>query len=382
MIKRLVKVNLPNEYQRVEYLKSTGTQYIDTGIDLNIIRNINCKAENVNNSYLFWYRGKETLNYTSIMLGWNGKNTQIRCSLFSKGNNDASGSVYTVNDSRVVTFFTNNGSFKVNERSYAFRNVNYNLNLGSGTFRLFGRKLEDLETIYIYGTAKCYYISISDANNILIHLIPCYRKSDNVAGMYDLVSGQFFTNAGTGSFIVGEDVNEPIEVMKEIKAIKRYSGEIDNLVDFSKYFNASGETYFDTDGFINHTITKNWQNMTIRSSDKLVSGKDYYLHIEIVEDDNMVFYTQTYGGVGQLPNTWLYRNIGKWHNKFTARDHTTTFTILNFGMTDSSKTSASIKLRCWVTESANDTDYSKIKRIKDITKINKVVNGELKTITV
>jgi hypothetical protein len=39
-----------------------------------------------------------------------------------------------------------------------------------------------------------------------MHLIPCYRKADNVAGMYDLFSGEFYTNAGTGEFIIGPDV--------------------------------------------------------------------------------------------------------------------------------------------------------------------------------
>lgn len=36
---------------------------------------------------------------------------------------------------------------------------------------------------------------------------PCYRKSDNVIGMYDIARRQFFTNAGHGSFTVGPDVN-------------------------------------------------------------------------------------------------------------------------------------------------------------------------------
>ena len=40
----------------------------------------------------------------------------------------------------------------------------------------------------------------------LLELIPCYRKSDNVIGMYDLVSGTFFTNAGTGTFTKGGNV--------------------------------------------------------------------------------------------------------------------------------------------------------------------------------
>ncbi len=39
-----------------------------------------------------------------------------------------------------------------------------------------------------------------------MHLIPCYRISDKVAGMYDLVNDVFYTNNGTGTFVVGGDV--------------------------------------------------------------------------------------------------------------------------------------------------------------------------------
>jgi hypothetical protein len=38
-------------------------------------------------------------------------------------------------------------------------------------------------------------------NSILVrNYIPCYRKSDNKPGLYDLVNGVFYTNAGTGEF--------------------------------------------------------------------------------------------------------------------------------------------------------------------------------------
>lgn len=46
-----------------------------------------------------------------------------------------------------------------------------------------------------------------DKNNDLIcDLIPCYRKSDGVIGMYDIVRKIFLTNAGSGSFTKGADV--------------------------------------------------------------------------------------------------------------------------------------------------------------------------------
>lgn len=53
---------------------------------------------------------------------------------------------------------------------------------------------------------RIYETEISDDVSLVRHLIPCYRKADNVAGMYDIVNGVFHINAGTGEFIVGPDV--------------------------------------------------------------------------------------------------------------------------------------------------------------------------------
>jgi hypothetical protein len=44
-----------------------------------------------------------------------------------------------------------------------------------------------------------------DGNNLLVDLVPCYRKSDNKPGMYDIVRNQLYTNQGSGEFIVGPD---------------------------------------------------------------------------------------------------------------------------------------------------------------------------------
>ena len=41
----------------------------------------------------------------------------------------------------------------------------------------------------------------------IVSLVPCYRKSDNVIGAYDTVTDTFYTNAGTGTFTKGNDVN-------------------------------------------------------------------------------------------------------------------------------------------------------------------------------
>lgn len=51
-------------------------------------------------------------------------------------------------------------------------------------------------------SAKTFSSKIWKNGTLIQNLIPCIRKSDNKPGMYDTVSKTFYTNAGTGEFIV------------------------------------------------------------------------------------------------------------------------------------------------------------------------------------
>lgn len=57
-----------------------------------------------------------------------------------------------------------------------------------------------------YGSAKFKELKIYDDIELVRNYIPCYRKSDNVVGMYDLVEDKFHTNSGTGDFVAGPEV--------------------------------------------------------------------------------------------------------------------------------------------------------------------------------
>lgn len=57
------------------------------------------------------------------------------------------------------------------------------------------------------GQRRVYYFRYYDKDNILIcDLMPCYRKSDGVIGMYDKVRNMFISNAGSGDFTIGSMV--------------------------------------------------------------------------------------------------------------------------------------------------------------------------------
>ena len=58
-------------------------------------------------------------------------------------------------------------------------------------------------TSYLTNNCKIYYIKIWDNTNLVHYFIPVERKSDNEAGMLDIITGIFYDNDGTQSFTVG-----------------------------------------------------------------------------------------------------------------------------------------------------------------------------------
>jgi hypothetical protein len=59
-----------------------------------------------------------------------------------------------------------------------------------------------------YGKFIAYSFKLWDGNTLVRNLVPAKNLS-GVVGMYDLVSGQFFTNQGTGTFTAGPVVLNP-----------------------------------------------------------------------------------------------------------------------------------------------------------------------------
>jgi len=47
-----------------------------------------------------------------------------------------------------------------------------------------------------------------DGTTLVRNMIPCYRRSDLKPGMYDTVNNVFYTNSGSGEFILGPVVEE------------------------------------------------------------------------------------------------------------------------------------------------------------------------------
>ena len=193
---------IPNTYQQVEYLQSTGTQYIDTGY----IPNENSRL---------WLDYQPTEAQSKIYAGARNESSspKVYFTINSGSNNTKMYASWgtTVNynigpmtTDRVRTEIGSEGIYYNDEYvtmpgETVWSNISYSVYLFAVQ--------ESSNTASLNASVKIYEAKIYEGNTLIHHMIPCYRKSDNVRGMYDAISGEFYTNSGTGTFGIGSDVN-------------------------------------------------------------------------------------------------------------------------------------------------------------------------------
>lgn len=200
---------LPNVYQEVEYIKSTGTQYIDTGFYPRAT-NTNIIVENkFNKSVLSGYQcilgaRTDTTGYLGMMLPSFIRNEIRIQGIVPAQNIDGT---YSINTDYVFKAELNPDdakNFYIDEtlRKQVINKANKSDT--GGNLYLFALNQDGANWFF---NGKLYYCKIWQDDILVRDFVPCYRKSDDEIGMYDLVNAVFYTNDGTGSFIAGPKVN-------------------------------------------------------------------------------------------------------------------------------------------------------------------------------
>ena len=187
---------LPEGYTQVEYIESTGTQYIDTnytpvqGDDLEF-KNVTAESFNNIGEAIF---SAGTGDFQLILLG---VSNVLYYKYFQSG--DALGISFSniTNGNIRIT----NGNLYIDNILKLEANYGGTVNTSLNIFRRANN------TSYFIG--KIGEIIISNNGIIKRDFIPCYRNSDNEIGLYDTVNDVFYTNQGTGTFLKGNDVSIP-----------------------------------------------------------------------------------------------------------------------------------------------------------------------------
>ena len=201
-----IPVTLPVEYQRVEYIESSGTQFIELPIGFYPTDEVSIKGANPNiNSSDKYLVSPKTWNNNDNRFAIFGSNRNTQNTLtyvFGYGNLGTGHTTYT------MPVGPNNDFHRF---YYADRiSVCPDLAIAIGVANVvFGSETANLKLFYGYNAntiGKINYYIHKKVDGRKLALFACYRKSDGVIGMYDIENDVFYTNDGSGDFTKGQDI--------------------------------------------------------------------------------------------------------------------------------------------------------------------------------
>lgn len=203
---------LPLEYQEVEYIQNGLEQSIDTGWYRDYSKNI--EIESQVNILATNYR------YCILSDYFSGTQYSLSCEIFN--DNKVRYYVYGTNDIRTTNTITSGQFHKIiynynvstNKGTVIFDDISTSMDFTSDV----QGKVSDYSAYIFVDRVKRYSVynqpmqlkslKIKENGVLVRNYIPCYRKSDNVSGLYDIANNVFYTNQeNTGNFSVGANVN-------------------------------------------------------------------------------------------------------------------------------------------------------------------------------
>lgn len=182
----------------IEYLESTSTQWIDTGIIPDANTGVQVTAMKLTTTDLHILGLRNDSGNTRWTIG------QIQSKLyygygeyyFNDWNNAPINTQVTASLN-----YLNDKKFIVEDKSAVIPTLSF---IPTYSILLFG--YNNKGTVR-YCACRIYNVKISQGSEIVMDLIPV--RVGTIGYMYDTVSGQLFGNAGTGNFILGNDIYVP-----------------------------------------------------------------------------------------------------------------------------------------------------------------------------
>ena len=188
---------LPSGYTELEYIQSSGSQYINTGFIPKYDSRIVLDAEVTDSSIvcaLFGARGAASgtnpLSNTLFSLSGGAIRSDYYGSSVSSTTTVSGRTIFDKNKN-VVSFGSNT--------------ITNNSSTASSNQTLFLFAVQTAGSATLLATMKLYACQIYDNGTLVRDFYPCTNESGAV-GLYDLVGKQFYSNAGTGAFVAGPEI--------------------------------------------------------------------------------------------------------------------------------------------------------------------------------
>lgn len=192
---------LPEGYIELEYIESTGTQYIDTGFmpdsETSIDIDISILGYTKAGSGVFGSR--DASGGPSFVL-WVMSNNQFRSDYGDSGKTKFI-AMETIGNFRIKQ---SQNSIEVNETTLTFDKSDFYVSYSALLFA--ANSSGKVANGYVIGKVRSFKIYSGEV--LKRNYIPCKNSSGDV-GMYDVEGNKFYGNAGTGKFTAGPEATPP-----------------------------------------------------------------------------------------------------------------------------------------------------------------------------
>ena len=201
---------LPSNFTQLEYIQSSGTQYVDTGFVPNQDTRVVCDCEYFATSSASWLFGVRVASGRAAFafLAYEGKFRTDYNNSYSLYFDAGTTKATHVDKAKNVTVV--NGSETINDTYAAF----------NSQYSLFLLAVNTAGTTNGYSTAKIKACQIYDNGTLVRDFIPAKTVAGEI-GLYDKVFKEFYRNAGSGVFTAGPEILvEPPVVPENFRMVR------------------------------------------------------------------------------------------------------------------------------------------------------------------
>lgn len=195
-------MSLPTGYTELEYLQSSGTQYIDTGFKPNHDTRVICKGcLDVDESAQWLFGARHSASQANFGF------CTYKSKYYAYYNTSGKAFDTSLNTSGILTVDCNKNTAELTANGMT-DTVTASLTINK-TFEcdyplvLFACNTRGTISA---ASAVIYSCKIYDDGVLVRDYIPC-KNASGAAGFYDVVNGVFYPNSGSGSFIEGDEVS-------------------------------------------------------------------------------------------------------------------------------------------------------------------------------
>jgi len=212
-------------YEVVEYLEATETQYFDTGFTPNQDTGVKCKFKMLtndnSNSHLFG-SGYSYYSNTFECYLWNH---QIQ---FNYNQGYTFAGTINIGDTIEIDWNKNIIKYRINDGDWNTITMSYGNFTTPGSMWVFLNNRTQGSTS-VSSKSQLIYFEIYDNGELIKSYKPVQTLDSTSLGLYDTVNDTFITNSGTGEFISGEPTGEYVDAKTSTNLIMNASKDITQL---------------------------------------------------------------------------------------------------------------------------------------------------------